>query len=78
VAQLIQWLGYGLDGWGSIRGQTGSWAHSASYLTDARVVSWGVKRLGREVGRLPPFTVRFKNAWSLYLHSPIRHGVVLS
>jgi hypothetical protein len=49
----------------------------SSGLTGA--LSPGVKRSRREADHSPPSSAEVKNAWKLYIHSPIRlHGVVLS
>jgi len=42
-------------------------------------LSLGVKWRGREADHSPPSSAELKNAWKLYLQSPIRlHGLVLS
>jgi hypothetical protein len=78
IAQLIQWLGYGLDERGSIPGrerrgifsprryvQTGSGTHSASStLLYLGLLSPGVKRLGREANHSAPSSAELKDAWS--------------
>jgi hypothetical protein len=42
-------------------------------------VSSEVKRTGREAYHSPPSSTEIKNAWEMYLHSPMRlHGVVFN
>jgi hypothetical protein len=75
-AQLVSWLGYGLDytGFETRYGkeifsllqnvQNGSGAHPASCSVGAVVISLGIKRLGREVDHLFPSSDEVKNEWS--------------
>jgi hypothetical protein len=77
-------LHYGLDDWGSRvrfpagaanfslhhRVQNGSGAHPASYPTDTKVSSLGVKRPGSEADHSPPSSAEVKECVELYLHFP--------
>jgi hypothetical protein len=77
-------LGYGLDNQGSkvwfLAGagnfslhhhiQNSSGAHPASFPVGTRVLSLGIKRLGREADHSPPSSAKVKECVELYFHSP--------